>query len=374
MAISHSQKTALLVCAVAGVAALLPLFLPQYRAFQASLVLAYAIAIFGLNMLTGYNGQISVGHSAFYAIGAYGSAILMEHFGLPYWLTLPLVGLVCFCFGFAFGLPALRLEGHHLALATFALALATPQLLKYRGFERWTGGTQGIVLNKPDSPFAFFNADQWLYVFTLFVTLAMFVAGWNVLRGRLGLAMIAIRDHPIAASTMGINTSYYKTMTFGLSALYTGIAGALGAIIVQFVAPDAFNFFFGITLLVGVAVGGFATISGALFGAVFIVFIPNIADDISRAAPWAIYGIVLILVSYFLPGGVAGLLDSATKGMGRAQTKRRPSDAESAADGVAKGQVRGSAELSIKVDPNLPLDDCELSSNAGGPTGVRKSH
>ena len=310
------SKRIAFLCVVLAVLAALPLFLAQYRAFQSSLVLAYAIAIFGLNMLTGYNGQISVGHSAFYAIGAYGAAILMENFGVPYWLTLPLVGVVCFAFGFAFGLPALRLEGHHLALATFALALATPQLLKYRGFEKWTGGTQGIVLNKPDSPLAFFNSDQWLYVFTLLVTVTMFLAGWNLLRGRLGLAIIAIRDNPIAASTMGINTSYYKTMTFGVSAVYTGIAGALGAILVQFVAPDAFNFFFGITLLVGVAVGGFATLSGAFFGAIFIVFVPNIADDISRAAPWAIYGIVLILVSYALPGGVAGLVDKGIRNLG----------------------------------------------------------
>jgi branched-chain amino acid transport system permease protein len=295
---------------VVALAAALPFFIHQYRAFQLTLVLAYAIAILGLNMLTGYNGQISVGHSAFYAVGAYTAAILMDVAGVPYWLVVPIAGILCLGFGFAFGLPALRLEGHYLALATFALALATPQLLKYPAIEPWTGGTKGIALNKPDSPWELLNADQWLYLFTLAITVFMFVAGRNLLQGRLGRAMVAIRDHPTAASAMGINTALVKSVTFGISALYTGVAGALGAIAVQYVAPDAFNFFFGISLLVGVAIGGFATISGAFYGALFIVFVPNIADDVSRAAPWAIYGAVLIAVTYVMPGGVAGLLAS----------------------------------------------------------------
>ena len=120
--------------------------------------------------------------------------------------------------------------------------------------------------------------------------------------------MIAIRDHPIAASAMGINTAYYKSMTFGISAMYTGIAGALGAIVVQFVAPDSFTLFLSISFIVGIVVGGLATISGAFFGALFIEFVPNIADQISKAAPWAIYGMFLIVFMYVMPTGVAGLI------------------------------------------------------------------
>ena len=297
----------LLIAAVLLVACALPLILPNYRIFQLTLAMIYAVALLGLNMLTGYNGQISLGHGAFYAIGAYVAAILMDKFDVPYWATLPVAGLVCFVVGFLFGLPALRLEGLYLALATFALAVATPQLLKYKLIEDWTGGVQGIVIIKPDAPFGLpLNPDQWLYYFTLAVMVVMFVIGANLLRGRIGRAMIAIRDHPIAAETMGINAALYKSLTFGVSALYTGIAGALGAIVVQFVAPDSFSAFLSITLLVGVVVGGLASISGAIYGGLFTQFIPNIADSISKAAPWAIYGVVLIACMYVMPDGIAG--------------------------------------------------------------------
>jgi branched-chain amino acid transport system permease protein len=187
--------------------------------------------------------------------------------------------------------------------------VATPQLLKYKHLEEWTGGVQGIVITKPDPPFDLpINEDQWLYFFTLAIVIVMFVLAWNLLRGRVGRAIVAIRDHPIAAETMGINTALYKSLTFGVSALFTGIAGSLGAIAVQFVAPDSFNVFLSISFLVGVVVGGLASISGALYGALFIQFVPNIADQISKAAPWAIYGIFLIAFMYMMPTGVSGAL------------------------------------------------------------------
>jgi branched-chain amino acid transport system permease protein len=296
-----------LVCA-------LPFFVSGYRTFQLTLVMVYAIALLGLNILTGYSGQISLGHGAFYAVGAYCAAILMTHAGLPYWATIPLAGAVCFAAGFLFGLPALRLEGLYLALATFALGVATPQLLKYRALEPWTGGVQGLVLDKPDAPGMFgllgiaLDADQWLYFFTLAVAVAMFMAAHNLLRGRIGRALVAIRDHPIAAQAMGVDGPLYKSTAFGVSAMYTGVAGALGAIAVQFVAPDSFHFFLSIMLLVGIVIGGLASISGALYGALFIQFVPNLADHISRAAPWAVYGVTLIVFVYLMPAGVAGAL------------------------------------------------------------------
>lgn len=289
------------------VACILPWVLPNYRIFQLTLAMIYAVALLGLNMLTGYNGQISLGHGAFYALGAYTAAILMDRFDVPYWATLPVAGFICLIVGFLFGLPALRLEGLYLALATFALAVATPQLLKYKLIEDWTGGVQGIVIIKPDAPFGLpLNPDQWLYYFTLAIAVAMFVFGWNLLRGRIGRAIVAIRDHPIAAETMGINAPLYKSLTFGVSALYTGVAGALGAIVIQFVAPDSFTVFLSISLLVGVVVGGLASITGAIYGGLFTQFIPNIADSISKAAPWAIYGVVLIACMYVMPDGIAG--------------------------------------------------------------------
>src|SRR6185369_4307808 len=194
----------------------------DFHVFQFTLVLIYAIALLGLNILTGYNGQISLGHGAFYAVGAYVGAILMDKYDVPYYATLPVAAIVCLIVGFLFGLPALRLEGHYLALATFGLALAVPQLLKYHPLEPWTGGVQGIVLSKPDPPFNLHESlglsqDAWIYYFTLFVLLIMFWAARNMLRGRTGRALVAIRDHHMAADTMGINTSLYKSLAFGVS-------------------------------------------------------------------------------------------------------------------------------------------------------------
>jgi len=300
----------------------LPFFVANYRVFQMTLVLAYAIALLGLNMLTGYNGQISLGHGAFYAIGAYTAAILMDKAGWPYWATIPVAGAVCFVAGFLFGLPALRLEGLYLALATFALGVAMPQILKHKSIEEWTGGVQGIVIVKPEAPaWTGLSQDQWLYFFCLAWVLLLFVLGWNLLRGRVGRAMVAVRDQPIAAQAMGVNTAMVKTLTFGVSALYTGIAGALGAIAIQFVAPDSFNFLLSISLLTGVVIGGLASISGAFFGAVFIQFVPNVADEISKAAPWAIYGIVLIAFMYAMPTGVAGFVRIARARLARRRVR-----------------------------------------------------
>ena len=305
---ARTWKIVGLVALVAG-AVVLPFLVSNYRVFQLNMVLVYAIVLLGLNILTGYNGQISLGHGAFYAIGAYVAAILMDLAGWPYWATLPVAGIVCFVSGFLFGLPALRLRGHYLALATFALAVAMPQLLKYKRIEQWTGGVQGIVILKPDPPFGLkITPDQWLYLFTLAIAVVMFVVGWNLLRGRVGRAMIAIRDNPIAAEAMGVNSALYKSTTFGVSALYTGIGGALGAIVVQFVAPDSFTAGLSINLLVGIVIGGVASISGAIYGALFIQFIPNFADQISKAAPWAIYGAFLLAFVYLMPTGVAGLV------------------------------------------------------------------
>jgi branched-chain amino acid transport system permease protein len=290
-----------------AVAALLAFVVSDYRLFQLTLVVVYAVAILGLALVTGFNGQISLGHGAFYAVGAYVTAILMSLYDVPYWATLPVSAVVCAAIGFLVGLPALRLGGLYLALTTFALAVATPQLLKYKLFQGWTGGVQGIVIDKPDAPFGLpINADQWLYLFTLAVGVAMFVLAANLVHGRIGLAMRAIRDHPLAAEATGIDVALFKTRTFAVSAMFTGIAGSLGAVAVGFVAPDSFTVFLSITLFVGLVVGGVASIAGPVFGGVFIAFLPNVAEEVSKAAPGAVYGLVLIAFMYLLPSGVAG--------------------------------------------------------------------
>lgn len=299
----------LLLLLVLAFVLVLPLTAKSFFVFQLTLAMIYAIAILGLNLLTGFNGQFSLGHGAFYAVGAYTAAIMMDQWGIAYYWTIPAAGIVCFIAGYLFGLPALRLEGLYLALATFALAVAMPQVLKFSPIEHWTGGVQGIVVLKPDPPLGLpINADQWLYYFTLFVLLVLFVCAYRLVGSRTGRAMKAIRDNPIAAKSMGINLARYKTLTFGVSALYTGIAGALSAIVVQFVAPDSFTFALSIILFVGLVVGGVGWIPGAFFGALFILFVPHLAEGVSKGLAGAVYGVMLILLIYVMPSGAAGLL------------------------------------------------------------------
>ena len=293
--------------AAAVLAALLPLVATNFVLFQLTLVMVYGLAILGLNLLTGFNGQFSLGHSAFYGIGAYTAAILMDHWDVAYFYTLPAAGAVCFVVGFLFGLPALRLQNLYLALATFALATAMPQILKFGPLEPLTGGVQGIALIKPDAPLRLpLNPDQWLYYFTLAVLLLLMAAAWKLVHSRSGRAIMAIRDHPIAAASMGVNTALYKTLTFGVSALYTGIAGALGAIVVQFVAPDSFNFLLSVSFLVGLVIGGVGSIPGSIVGGLFVLYVPNIAESISTGLSGAVYGLIMLLVIYVMPSGAAG--------------------------------------------------------------------
>nr|WP_294564176.1 branched-chain amino acid ABC transporter permease [uncultured Rhodopila sp.] len=314
---SASRVIPLLVAA----AAIVPVaWFTDYHLFQLTMVIVYAIAILGLSLLTGFNGQISLGHGAFYAIGAYTTAILMTAWEVPYWATLPVSAVVCAVVGLLLGFPALRLGGLYLALTTFALAVAIPQILKYKLFEDWTGGVQGLVIDKPDAPFGLpLSPDQWLYLFTMAVAVVLYVIAWNIVRGRMGRAMMAIRDHAMAAEAMGINLATVKTRTFALSAMYTGLAGSLGAIAVQFVAPDSFGVFVSIYLFVGLVVGGVSSIGGTLIGAAFIQFIPNIADKVSKAAPGAVYGVILIAVMFLIPGGVGGLLHGLWRRVAKAR-------------------------------------------------------
>jgi branched-chain amino acid transport system permease protein len=289
------------------VAVVLPFLFQGFVVFQLTQVMIYGLAILGLNLLTGFNGQFSVGHGAFYGLGAYVTAILMQRYGIAYYWTLPCSGAVCFIVGFLFGLPALRLQGLYLALVTFAAAVALPQLLKFHAFEEWTGGVQGIVVDQPDAPaFLHIDADQWLYYFTLAVVLLMFAGAANLVKSRTGRAMMAIRDNQIAATAMGINPPLYKTLTFGVSALYTGVAGSLGALAVQFVAPDSFSLFLSINFLVGLILGGIGSLPGCLFGGLFVLYVPNIAAEVSRGLAGAIYGVIMLLVIFVMPSGAAG--------------------------------------------------------------------
>ena len=297
---------------------LFPDVVSDYRLFLVSTMIIAAIAVLGLNLLTGFNGQISLGHGAFYAVGAYTAAVLMDHLNMPYWATLPCAAIVSFIVGYLFGLPALKLEGHYLALATFALALAVPQILKYKWLEGLTGGVQGIVLSKPEAPFGLpLSEGQWLYYYCLVVMVALYWAAANILNSRSGRAMMAIRDQYMAADTMGIDTALYKTVTFGISAAYTGIAGALSASAIAFVAPDSFGIFLSIKFLIGLVVGGIGSLAGSVVGGIFYVLVDNSAQALSTfikndlglqfdLSAYTVFGVLLILLMYTMPMGIVG--------------------------------------------------------------------
>ena len=296
----------------------LPWLVSDYRLFQFTGTLIYAIVLLGLTILTGYSGQISLGHGAFFALGAYTTAILVTRFGVPYAATIPAAALVCLAVGFVFGRPALRLQGHYLALATFALAVATPQLLKHKQLQEYTGGVQGIMFDKPTAPWGLpISDDTWLYGLTLAVTVVLFRLGHNLLKGRIGRALLAIKDHPTAAAAMGIDIALYKSIAFAVSALLTGVAGALSAICVQFVAPDSFYPLLSIIFMVGAVIGGLHSLWGPLFGAMFIQFVPNIADDMSKSVSWAIYGLFMVACVFLMHDGIAGALGPVRRALAR---------------------------------------------------------
>lgn len=286
--------------------------------FQLTNILIYAIALLGLNVLVGYNGQMSLGHGAFFALGAYCAAVLVAHLAFPQLLALVLAGVACLAAGFLFGLPAARLPAMHLAMATLALGAILPGVAKHKALESWTGGTSGLALERREVPFGLpLGFDQWMYLLSLCMLLVLLVLARNLLEGRIGRAVIAIRDHPIAAEASGIDAGFYKPAIFGVSAMFTGIAGALSALSLQYVAPGIYGMLLSFSFLVGIAVGGVGSLAGALYGALFLQVIQLFAGTTARTLETAhvgvIYGAALILVVFFMPGGIAALLQRSRR-------------------------------------------------------------
>ncbi len=306
---SDAARYVTAIALLLAAAVLPPLLLSDYNLFRLTLVASYALAVLGLNLVMGFGGQISLGHGAFYAIGAYTTGILVGTYDIPYWATFPAAALISGLLGLAIGWPALRLTGPYLALVTLALATAVPQILKHPALERWTGGVQGVLLSKPDAPAGLpLSPDQWLYLVALILASLGFLIVTRVMAGRIGRAIVAVRDNPVAAEAMGVDIAGLKTRTFALSAMLTGVAGSVGALAVEFVSPDSFTVFLSITLFVGAVVGGTTSIFGAIAGGAFIVAVPALANSVSKSAPGIAYGAMLILCLYAMPSGVAGLL------------------------------------------------------------------
>jgi branched-chain amino acid transport system permease protein len=336
-----------------------PTVISSFQTSEWSQAIIVAIAIMGLNILVGYSGQLSLGHGAFMALGAYTSAILAHRYKMDYLVTIPIAGLLTGLVGFLFGVPALRLSPLYLALATFALAVVTPSLIKRPA--ELTGGVQGISLAPPDPPQfvadaysgltgTLMTSDQWIYYITLGYALILFWLAWNLVRHRSGRAMRAIRDGEVAAAASGINIAGYKTLAFGISALYAGIAGSLFGLATGFVSPDTFPVSLSIQLLVGAVVGGLASIPGPLLGGIFAYFLPiesnqlvptltwipsQIASTVIKAGPAVSYGVVLILIMIFAPSGLVGLITTAytrlrrrLRGAGDREAGQMPPDAQ----------------------------------------------
>lgn len=288
----------------------------DFQLFRYTTIVIYALALIGMNLLVGYNGQISLGHGAFYAVGAYATALLVMHADTPHWLAVPLAGALCLVVGALFGLPLLKLAPVHLMMATFAIGVVVPTLGKWKGVERWTGGAQGLSIDVPEVPFGLpLSFDQWIYLFTLGLTALCFALMVNLMSGRVGRAVIALRDHPIAATSMGIDAVAYKTTVFGLSAMLVGMAGGLSALAIKYVAPGLFNPFLSFGLLIGIAVGGLGSLTGALYGAVVLqaifLVVGASASALRTPYPTLIYGAVLIVLLILFPQGIAGLVHDA---------------------------------------------------------------
>jgi branched-chain amino acid transport system permease protein len=329
---------------LAVVAIGLPFFSSSFRVGQFTLVLCYATAILGLGLLVGFSGQISLGHGAFFALGAYTTSILIEKSDFPHLLTLIPSAAVGFIAGLLFGIPTLRLHGLYLALVTLGLAVATPPIIKRA--DGLTGGSQGINTPQPTAPESLGLAqDQFIYFLCLIVAVVMFVLVANLLRSRVGRALVGIRDAEIVAKSIGVNLALYKTMTFAISASLAAIGGTLYVFTVGFVSPESFTLLVSITFLAAVVVGGVATVGGAVLGALFIVFVPEYASDISDDFSGVIYGAVLIGFMLFLPQGAMGAVRSVSARFGGRGTRTDAPDemdaAVAAGAGVGPDTTRG---------------------------------
>jgi branched-chain amino acid transport system permease protein len=310
-----------------------------FRLQQFSGWMAFAIAAAGLNLLTGYNGQISVGHGALYGIGAYTVALLVSEQGWPFLATIPAAAVLCFVVGVVVGLPALRIKGLYLALVTLAVATLFPLVVEQ--FSSLTGGRSGKSLTslqldprcvrrrgeeacldtaRPravrwESPIDGLNSDQWKYFLFLAITAVMFFLMANLVRSRIGRSLVAIRDNEVAAAVSGVDVARTKILTFGVSAAMAGVGGAVFALNAGTVNPTSFTLLLSIYLLVAVVIGGPSSVMGAAIGAVvYGVFIDVISPELperAEAATPLILGILLVLQMFFAPFGIVGFYKKA---------------------------------------------------------------
>jgi branched-chain amino acid transport system permease protein len=302
-----------------------PFIVPNYYVYMANYMAINVIVTVGLNILVGYTGQISLGHAGFFAIGAYGTVLLMTALHLPFLLAIIVAAFIAAFFGFVLGLPALRLEGPYLAIATLGFGMAITQVIG-----RWQvfGGRMGLETPRLSFGPYILESDRQLYFLIITVTFLMTLAARNLMKTRVGRAFIAIRDSDIAAETMGVNLVFYKTLAFAVSAFYAGIAGGLFAFLLGFINPSTFNFILSIYFLAFVIVGGLGSIFGSIMGGVVMTWLLLVLDKVqelpylgaalvSFSENWMtlsglpniasiIFGLIIVLLVVFEPLGLFG--------------------------------------------------------------------
>jgi branched-chain amino acid transport system permease protein len=281
-----------------------PLGLGGYALYLLTLTEIFVLVALGLNLLTGYAGQISLCHAAFFGIGAYATAILTQKAGLPYLLSLLLGALLTTAIGALAAVPALRLKNIYLAIATLGFGVVLQKIIfEWRGL---TGGGGGLALTAPSVAGYELGAVGLYYLTLTFMTIGLFGA-WNVSRGRTGRALLVIKDSEIAAESLGIHASHYKVTAFAISAFYAAIAGGLFAYLVRYINPESFSVALSISFLSMVVIGGLGTIGGSILGAAFYVIVPELLRGI-KDAPGLVFGLLLVIVMVFMPQGLWGML------------------------------------------------------------------
>jgi branched-chain amino acid transport system permease protein len=338
---------AVLAVALIAIAYWLPTYFEAFRVRQLSNVLCFSMAVLGLALLTGFNGQISVGHGAFFGVGAYTTAILVADHGWGHLTTLPAAAAISFVVGLVVGLPALRIKGLYLALVTLALATIFPLLIQR--FSDLTGGTQGKAVPRIEVPESLGLAeDQFIFYIQLVVLVVLVLLVRNLISSRVGRGLIAVRDNDIAAEVVGVNVAAYRVLTFGVSAMLAGIGGSLWVYQNPFVDSGSFTVTRSIQFLAAMVIGGATSIFGPIIGALFIEFVPEYASDVDAQLSNVIYGGLLIGLMLVLPGGLVGGLKRieafVLRKIGRGRDWRRPKSSDDAPPPVIADPLAASGE------------------------------
>ncbi|MBT4266724.1 MAG: branched-chain amino acid ABC transporter permease [Deltaproteobacteria bacterium] len=291
----------------------LPIFIGDFYVSQFNVVFIYSIVSVGMMLLTGYTGQLSLGHVGFFAIGSYTSAILVSK-GIPFLLALPAAGFLAAFVGLFVALPAVRLSGMYLAIMTMGFAIIIEEILAR--WESLTRGNMGMVVEPPSIGSFSFDSEFSFYYLALFILILSLLAAKNILRSPTGRAMISIRDSEVASQAIGVNLMKYKAIAFALSAFFTGVAGSLSAHKLSFISPESFNFLESVKYLAMIIIGGLGSLHGAVLGTAFLLFLPGVIMVVKDFLPHAIanqtglepmlMGLVIVLFILFEPMGIYG--------------------------------------------------------------------